>query len=171
MIIMKCQKCGERESTTHIKRIMNGKAEEYYLCADCAAQLGYGKMFTAMPFHLENMLGNFLSDSNIMNHVPVQEERCKICGCSFRDIVSTGKVGCANCYTIFYDKLLPSLQRIHGKTKHVGKIPSSEGSKAKIRRELEDMKRQLNAAVEEQNFEEAARLRDEIKRMESEVQE
>lgn len=168
---MKCQKCSEHEATTHVKRIINGKAEEYYLCQDCASQLGYGNIFAGIPFPLESFLGNYLVDGSGKGQQSVRETRCPLCGSSFQDIASSGKVGCARCYTVFYEKLLPSLQRIHGKTRHVGKIPASEGPKAVQRKKLDELKKKMAAAVDSQDFEAAAALRDEIKALEAEVQE
>lgn len=172
MSFMKCQRCGERESTTHVKRIINGKTEEYYLCQECAAQMGYGSLLTGMPFPLESFLGNYLVDgSGTKGQQAAREDRCPLCGSSFQDIASSGKVGCAQCYATFYEKLLPSLQRIHGKTRHAGKIPASEGPKAMQRRQLEELKKKMSAAVEAQDFESAANLRDEIKALERGAQE
>lgn len=168
---MKCQKCSEHEATTHVKRIINGKAEEYYLCQECATQMGYGNIFAGIPFPLESFLGNYLVDGSAKNRRPENEKRCPLCGSSFQDIASSGKVGCAQCYTEFYKNLLPSLQRIHGKTGHVGKIPASEGPKALQRKQLDDLKKKMAVAVEAQDFETAAALRDEIKALETEVQE
>lgn len=90
--------------------------------------------------------------------------RCEKCGSTFNDIVNSGKIGCADCYRTFYDKLLPSLQRIHGKTRHEGKTPKAvkvetDSTESKISR----LEKELKDAVERQDFEKAARIRDEIK--------
>ena len=166
---MLCQNCGKNEATTHLKRIINGEASEAHLCSECAAKLGYGNIFSGFnPFDLSigNFLGDFFEDSVTPKIGYEEVTRCDKCGCSFDDIVNTGKVGCANCYTTFFDRLLPSFQRIHGKTRHIGKIGAIAGPKAKAKSNLAELKRQLNAAVEAQNYEEAAKLRDRIKEME-----
>ena len=85
--------------------------------------------------------------------------RCSGCGSTFQDIAATGRAGCAKCYDTFYDQLLPSLQRLHGKTRHAGKLPASAGIEAKS----------LSLAIEKQEFEKAAALRDEIKALEQEL--
>ena len=85
--------------------------------------------------------------------------RCPFCNKSFEEIAKDGKMGCAECYTAFYDKLLPSLQRIHGKGTHMGKRPNSNNDS---RNKLEMLKEQLENAVREQNFEAAVKIRDEI---------
>ena len=100
-------------------------------------------------------------------HMTVSREDavcCEKCGSTFNDIVNSGKIGCADCYRTFYDKLLPSLQRIHGKTRHEGKTPKAvkvetDSTESKISR----LEKELKDAVERQDFEKAARIRDEIK--------
>jgi protein arginine kinase activator len=76
--------------------------------------------------------------------------------------VNSGKIGCADCYTTFYDKLLPSLQRIHGKTRHEGKNPTIIKAEVTNVNPIEDLEEQLRIAIDEQNFEKAAQLRDKI---------
>jgi protein arginine kinase activator len=86
-----------------------------------------------------------------------------MCGNSFRDIAESGRFGCAECYETFYDKVLPSIERIHGQTKHVGKRANKENKDTHYITDTEDLKQQLDKAVEEQNYELAAELRDKIK--------
>lgn len=166
---MKCQKCGVKEATTHVKRTVNGNSAEYHLCSECAGEMGYENIFSGMSFNLNNFFGSFLGEGTKPAHGAVSQRHCSLCGSSFEDIAESGKVGCAECYTTFYDRLLPSLQRIHGRTEHSGKIPASAGPKAKKIKQLEELKGKMSAAVNEQNFEEAARLRDEIKKLEEEA--
>ena len=80
--------------------------------------------------------------------------------------MNNGKIGCADCYTTFYDKLLPSLQRIHGKTRHEGKNPTVIKTEVNTsEKETEKLENELKAAINEQNFEKAAELRDRIRSM------
>ena len=97
---------------------------------------------------------------------PTNIVRCKGCGSSFEEIANTGKVGCAECYRTFYNRLIPSIQRIHGNTTHTGKIASSAGIEAKRENELEKAREELKKAIQEQAFEKAAELRDRIKELE-----
>ena len=105
--------------------------------------------------------------------------RCPQCGSSYHDIADSGKVGCASCYDTFYDDLLPTVRNVHGNTEHCGKRPnpfqkpiSDQAEKADAPEspmaKIDRLKAQLNAAVADQNFEKAAQLRDEIKRLEGE---
>jgi len=164
---MLCQNCERNEATTHIKRVINGDTAETHLCGDCAAHLGYGDFFSGFGFNLGDLFGGLLEPALLTAGDP-QVKRCPKCGCSFEDIAREGKLGCAECYTTFYDKLLPSLQRIHGRIQHSGKVSETSGEENKKANRLEELKEELKTAIAEQNFELAAKLRDEIKEMEKE---
>lgn len=170
---MLCQKCSKNEATTHIKRVVNGEATESHLCSSCAQALGYDSIFGGFDLSIPNIFSSFFGDS-LLSLGGVKTERCEKCGSSFDDIVRSGMVGCADCYEKFYDKLLPSIQRIHGKTKHAGKKPpvskkaqatAPEKTKEEIILEKEQ---EMKAAVEAQEFEKAAVLRDELKTLKGE---
>ena len=120
---MLCQNCGKYEATTHVKRIVNGESAEAHLCSDCAKALGYNDVFGGFGNTFGDLLGSFFGEPQV-SAISSRTIRCEKCGNTFNDIVNSGKIGCADCYTTFYDKLLPSLQRIHGKTRHEGKNPT-----------------------------------------------
>lgn len=166
---MICQACGKHPATTHIKTIVNGELSELSLCSECAQKMGYDNIFGNWGLNFGSLLGSFFSDH--AEEIP-DTIRCKGCGSSFEDIAQSGKVGCAECYHTFYDRLIPSIQRIHGNTKHCGKNPNltvqsdCTAIAKKSQDELEDLRNQLKEAVEVQNFEQAAVLRDKIKELE-----
>ena len=127
---MLCQHCGKRDATTHIKRVVNGETSESHLCAECASSLGYGDVFGGWGMSLGDLLGGFLSESTPSSgQLAVAPLRCEKCGSTWRDIAREGKVGCANCYRVFYDRLAPSLQRIHGKVRQRADAPACRGKK------------------------------------------
>ncbi len=161
---MICQSCGKNNATTFVKTIVNGVLSEYALCPECAKQLGYSSFLSDFDFHF----GNLLSQNRDAAKAPDLE--CPFCGATFEEIAKSGKVGCANCYQVFYDRLLPSIQRIHGNTRHQGKRPGSAAlvlrPHADVSRPQElvaEKQRALEKAIKEQDFEYAAILRDEIK--------
>lgn len=166
---MLCQNCGNAEATTHIKRIVNGEATEIHLCYNCAEHLGYANMFSGFGFNISNMLQNFFPEFTRALPAVDNSERCPTCGTSFEEVVRTGMMGCADCYHVFYDKLKPSLSRIHGRASHVGKAGVAQITATESPR-LEDniarLKEELKNAVDTQNFELAAKLRDEINALE-----
>ncbi len=163
---MLCQNCQKTEATTHIKRIINGETAEHHLCKNCAYELGFSDSFSDFGINISELFSSFLGDFSVKS-LSNRVLRCEKCGSAFDDIARSGKIGCADCYAIFYDKLLPSIQRIHGKTKHEGKIAKSAGNELRLEREISDMRAQLNQAIDEQNFELAASLRDKIREMEA----
>lgn len=162
---MLCQNCGKKEAKTHLKKITNGETVELHLCPDCAFALGYTDVFSGFGINLSDFFGGFFGDTPV-SAISNKTIRCEKCGSTFEDIAKSGKIGCADCYNLFYDKLLPSLQRIHGKTHHEGKLAKGAGEEVKRARKLTELKRKLNDAIDEQNFELAALIRDEIKEME-----
>jgi protein arginine kinase activator len=165
---MLCQNCGKNEATTHIKQIINGDMAESHLCSDCAAHLGYSDVFSGFGLNLSEFFGGFLGDM-MPSLSSGKIQRCAKCGTSFEEIVRSGRVGCADCYTTFYDRLLPSIQRIHGKIKHSGKTSQSTPAEVKVEtkeEKIEKLRQQMNEAVAKQEFEQAAKIRDEIKALE-----
>lgn len=172
---MLCQHCNKNIATTHIKRNINGNKEEMYLCSECAKKLGVMEDFRMPSFEEmlgESLLGSLLGASSAGSNALAGVERCKTCGSSFNDIVNSGHIGCSDCYKKFGERLEPSIKKIHGKTKHLGKFISYTQNDEPKRREpqeenpVETLKRQLKSAVEEQRFEDAAALRDKINELE-----
>ncbi|MBQ3046141.1 MAG: UvrB/UvrC motif-containing protein [Clostridia bacterium] len=165
---MLCQNCGKNEATTHIKQIINGDMAESHLCSECASHLGYSDMFSGFGLNLSELFGGFLGDTK-PSVSSGKSPRCPKCGSSFDEIVHSGKVGCADCYRTFYDRLLPSIQRIHGKIKHSGKTAAVASAQPKVEttaEKIEKLKSAMNDAVAKQDFENAAKIRDEIKALE-----
>ncbi len=168
---MKCQHCNEREATTHIKKNINGNKSEMHLCSECAAELGVAEEFAPENFFADTFFGNLLGAGIPAMNVLSGVDRCECCGSSFNDIVKSGSVGCAHCYERFADKLEPSITKIHGKTKHVGKNVSytvEETENESPKDKVESLKEELKQAVKEQRFEDAAELRDKIKELNQE---
>lgn len=168
---MLCQMCGQHPATTHIKTIVNGKLTQTHLCADCAKKQGYGNLFADWGSGFGSLLSGFMGSAAPARQVT----RCPGCGASFEDITRSGKIGCAECYHTFRGQLLPIIQRIHGTAQHKGKVPGSSALRvtdtnnkivAVEETPLEEKKRLLKQAIEVQDFERAAVLRDEIKELE-----
>ena len=97
----------------------------------------------------------------------VAAKKCSVCGASFSDIAESGRVGCSECYKAFYEELLPYLKRVHGGTKHAGRVPNKAPLMVKPKEiTVDDLRLKLNELVREEKFEEAAVIRDKIKEME-----
>jgi protein arginine kinase activator len=156
---MICQNCNKNDATLHMKRIINGSAAEVHLCSDCARSLGYGEAFSGFGLGFGHLLGELLSSGEVGSGSSM---RCPACGKSFEEIAEDGKMGCAECYAVFYDRLLPSLNKIHGKAAYMGTKPQNASSEQSAAMTIEELKLALGEAVERQDFELAATLRDKI---------
>lgn len=153
---MLCQNCSSRTATTHIRRIRNGEVQDRYLCPMCANQLGYQTVTDTVP------RGGLYRDTVQHN----EEVRCSCCGMSFSEILSVGKVGCAECYELFRNPLESLLRRIHSGTTHTGRVPSVASPKAQRDLRLEELRQNLTKAIEEQNMEQATLLWNELRELE-----
>lgn len=162
---MLCQHCQKRNATTHVKRTVNGKTTELLLCSECASALGVG-VFSKGTLGVGNLFGSLFAEPLLRESA--EQTCCPSCSKSLRDIVQSGLLGCPDCYTTFYDRLLPSVQRIHGKTSHVGKVAAGGSVKCHREQELAQLRAQLNDAVTKQEYERCAELRDRIKELEGE---
>ena len=164
---MLCQNCKRNDATTHLKRIFNGETAEVHLCSACALALGVQDAVSAFSV-LGEMQGNAPA-SNSTGREGFRALRCETCGFSFDDIMRTGMPGCPDCYRVFSRRLRPVITKIHGRGQYLGKVPVSANEEIMRNKVIDGLKERLNKAIDEQNFELAAVLRDEIKKLMGEV--
>lgn len=167
---MKCQKCNLNDATTHITQIINGNKTEMYLCRECAEDnQDFFSFKSGFDTEFDNLFSGFWGGQpKISSAAPLK--KCNLCGMTQGQFIKSGKPGCSNCYTIFQDLLLRPLKQIHGSTRHTGKIPARSGKSIKTADQIEQLQTKLNRAVMEQNFEEAAKLRDRINELKANQQ-
>lgn len=166
---MVCQNCGSNEADFHFNSNINGDIKELHLCSECASKLGGGNQYL---FPQADYLNTILSDLLGASHKKAESTRqCPLCGATEQSIISTGKVGCAQCYDTFMDMLGPYIKRIHGNAVHCGKVPSSAGPEIKLRRDIERLKQELDQAVAAEEYENAAVIRDKIRQLEGGIRE
>ncbi len=164
---MMCEHCGKRPATTHITKTVGGKTSKWNLCAQCAAEHGFTGAFGGFGFDLNDFWGSLFSEPAKI--APTDTVRCEDCGRSFREIAELGRPGCPTCYRTFYDRLLPSIQRIHGKTQHTGKVAAPIATETVSREsELQQLREQLANHIKNQEYEQCAALRDRIRALEEE---
>lgn len=150
---MKCTRCNKNEATVFYKQYINGDVKEYALCADCAKA---EELDISIPFAHLNLFGT--------SKVPVYEKkRCDLCGSLFDDIRKSGKVGCGKCYSVFENELKQTIASIHGTSLHQKRDLQAETKKPS---EAESLRAELKAAIDNEEYEKAAVLRDKIKELE-----
>jgi len=166
---MLCDVCKKRKATTYYKQIINGQVTESHLCSECAKEQGYSNIFSDFSKEFDNLFGSFNSIFRNPYRISAPEERCSICGSTISDIAKSGRLGCSECYKTFGNKIMPTIKRIHGNTTHCGKVPGAKGKQIRLKTNLEILRDKLNEAVSKQEFEEAAKIRDEIRALEKEA--
>ncbi len=164
---MLCQDCGKREATVHLTQVINDEKVELHLCRECAEKRRFHTPFEGVPFPLAEFLAGMLDQSLIKKPGKASDKKCPTCGMYFSDFSKTGRLGCGNCYAVFKSQLNDLLRKIHGSTQHQGKVPFTPGDVMKPLREERKLQEQLKKAVEEEDFEKAAKLRDRIKALNS----
>ena len=159
---MKCQKCGKHDATMHITEIINGIKNETYLCKYCGDEYNQNSAFHSIfKNNADSFFDDFWKSPASLNQPGIKA--CPNCKITIKDIQSLGRLGCSECYSTFRDFLIQSFKNIHGSYTYAGKSPKRSIKFDKI----EQLKQELNHAVENQDFERAAELRDEIKGMEA----
>jgi protein arginine kinase activator len=167
---MLCQECGKRPATLHFTKIVNGDKTELHICEMCARERGEAIPGSPSGFSIHNLISGFLDfEPSGAAGAKTQTLRCDVCGMTYAQFSKIGRFGCSHCYKTFADRLDPLLKRVHGSTVHVGKVPKRAGGKVKTKREIERLKREMQARIEREDFETAAQLRDRIRELEKEV--
>lgn len=160
----------------HLTEIIDDQMTELHLCEECAREKG-----TQMEKHfdLSDLLASLSDMGGAPDLQPQVEERlkCQNCGITYQDFRTIGQLGCGECYKAFKKNILPLLKRIHGSTQYFGKMPmivAAASAKFQTARqkvvttahELQELKVKLQKAIQGEEFEEAARLRDKIRELE-----
>jgi len=156
---MICQSCGKNPATVHLTEILGGEKREKHLCEQCAVSEGIttGKP----PVSLNEWLTNFVMQQS--GTAVAADVTCEKCGTCFNDFRQSGLLGCPECYKAFAKVLTPLVERAHeNATHHVGKAPADLDRSQRRQYELVNLRRRLRDAVQTEDYEEAARLRDRI---------
>jgi len=161
---MICNLCGKNPATVHLTEIIDEQMSELHLCEECAR-----KKSAAMEqqFGLSDLLAGMAKDETVAKDEENVTVKCPNCGLTYADFKKIGRLGCGECYNVFKKYLAPLLKRIHGSTQHTGKAPLKGAKISKKRADIQDLRARLQKAVESEAYEEAARLRDQIKQLEN----
>ena len=160
---MLCQQCKKKNATVHLTEIVGNEKKEVHLCEECAREKGIG---IKAQFSMADILSGLISAPVGKELARLSKITCPECGLTYINFHSAGRLGCPHDYRVFANELRPLIERIHGGTKHVGKIPPHVGRQVIKESKLLKLRKALRDAVGRENYEEAAKIRDEIKTIE-----
>ena len=163
---MMCEDCGIRPAKFHLMTIINGDRVERNLCPTCMAK--HQKQLPGIDFsNLAGILNSILeskdADEQARQEAEYESYTCEQCGMTYAEFQKGGMLGCANCYKAFKVPLTALLQRVHGNTQHAGRVPGGVHSGVSIRMNIDRLKEKLQRAIADEEYEQAARLRDAIR--------
>lgn len=176
---MLCSNCGKNEANVRYTRIINGEKTEFALCEECAKKVGLDDIDFSMPINFSNFLSDFFDDDALLpSFAKVGVEKCPKCGLTYNEFVNNGKFGCGECYNAFSDRLDAILKNLHGSYKHTGRAPKNIVKEIDIQKQetqtkkvdekqekIDKLNKDLQKAIKEERYEDAAKIRDEIKKI------
>ncbi|MEG0269801.1 MAG: UvrB/UvrC motif-containing protein [Clostridia bacterium] len=157
---MLCEECKKNQATVMITVTSGDEVTTRHLCSECMKSMELSFAQGDMQSFLSSILSLLGSAQT-----PQAELTCSNCGLTYSEFERTGKLGCAQCYRDFAEQLKPLLQRIHGRTQHAGRVPPTFVKEAglELEQQMEDLRQKMEQAVASENFEEAAKYRDELR--------
>ncbi len=176
-----CQKCQKEAASVHVTEIAKeGGKVEHHLCEECAKDHGMPVLQSPSVFALFKEL---MDKTNTVTRS--RDRQCPQCGMTFGEFKAKGRFGCAHDYEVFLSRVIPLLERVHGASEHVGEAdaaapaPAAETAEAppaaratahETSGELKRLRRDLQRVIKNEEYEEAARIRDRIQQIEKQLQ-
>lgn len=151
---MLCELCETRPATIHITEIVGAQKKVLNLCEDCAQEKGLAHGVGPVPGLLASLVGEKAS---------APAPTCPECGITFEEFRAKGRFGCPKDYEVFATDLEPLLEKVHGARRHAGRLPAGVTPDLARDERLRRLRRELARAVKEEQYEEAARIRDELR--------
>lgn len=174
---MLCQKCQKNEATYHYHENIGGAEKTLHLCRTCRQEAEQAGDIGNTDLTLHSMFESFFGDPMIglfdgmllpmQTRTPVKEKKCT-CGMTLRELTHTRMAGCPLCWTTFGKELASSIAAIHGKAAHTGRSHAKKREADELRRRIEALTKERDAAVAQENYERAAQIRDEIRGVKNE---
>jgi protein arginine kinase activator len=162
---MTCDLCGKNPATVHLTEIIDEQMSELHLCEECARKKSASM---DQQFGLSDLLAGMAQvEKPALKEEESAVAKCPNCGMTYADFKKIGRLGCGECYNVFKRYLAPLLKRIHGSVQHAGKAPIKSARPAKKKSDIQELRARLQKAIDAEDFEEAARLRDQIRILET----
>ncbi len=160
---MQCQICKQKTATIHLTEIVNGERSERHLCQSCAKDEG---LSLKNQVSLNELLSTLLTSQQQQEALEDEQLSCPACGITLAEFKNKGLLGCPNDYEVFKDILEPLMARAHnGNITHQGKVPKDVSGVLQNQSKIRKLQRQLDTAVSHENYEKAAQIRDQIKKL------
>lgn len=188
---MLCDNCKKNKANVSYTEIINGEKREMHLCEECSHKLGVDNINFNIPIDFSSFFGGLLEDEvyNTPEFMPlfntVKELKCDNCNMTYDEFIEKGKFGCPECYNVFSSKIDSLLRRLHGSSKYTGRKALNVGNnekdnninpknsenteskkESKTKGKIEKLQDDLKKAISEERYEDAAKIRDEIKKNE-----
>jgi protein arginine kinase activator len=164
---MVCDNCGSENAVIHLTQIVDNEMKTLHLCEKCAAEKGLETSTVPENFPLTDLLAQMGKEEEEVSEEARPSRSCSFCGLTFAEFRDSGRLGCPHCWSSFEGHLRGLLRRIHGGTQHLGKVYlSPDPSVSEREKRLDGLRRKLQRAVELEDFERAAEIRDEIRQLE-----
>lgn len=157
---MLCMVCKEKEAKVHLTQIVGDKMQKVDLCEECAGKKGIND---PTGFSLADLLLGLGASQEMEQASGGSDVKCPHCGFTHADFKKSGRFGCAGCYETFAEGLETLLKTMHKGVRHVGKVPAAFQQSRDLAEKLKSLQKRLDKAVAEEDFEQAAQVRDEIK--------
>ncbi len=174
---MQCERCNKKKATVFYRENLGGRVKALRLCGDCADILEQAGELEDMSTAISGFLAPFFlwEDGSLTLPFPSSSagtvrggvRKCRGCGATLGEIASAGKVGCAECYSVFSEELTNVVRSVHGSVGHTGRVSAGFRARRELMERLTALKKQLKEAVTAENFEAAVGLRDEIRALEA----
>ena len=183
---MLCDKCGINQATIQYVQVINGDKTELHLCKDCAAKMGINAPNVDIPFSMPLNFSNIFNNLFDSGNRPIAEINktdltCPKCNTTFNEFLKNGAIGCSECYKTFEKEFEKIIKRTHGTNKYIGKkytkknTSADEVPKEKIKPKenskletIESLTRELKECINEERYEDAAKIRDKIAKLKEE---
>ena len=163
---MQCDICSKKKATVHLTEIVDDQMTEMHLCEECAREKS---VQMEQQFGLADLLAGLADFGKQVKDLEKVKIECPTCGMNYDEFRKFGRLGCSGCYPAFKQHLGSLLKKIHGSCRHAGKMPVKywkEGKK-KSSDDLQELRGELERAIEMEDFEKAAALRDKIREFEN----
>ncbi len=160
-MIMKCEICGLRDAVIHIRQIQKSHSQELHICEECAQEKGLLREEES-ELSISNLLSGLIEGKETTGGEETPEA-CPRCGMKASEFRKRGRLGCAECFTAFQREVRSMLSQMAGRTHHTGKLPRREASASLAAPDKEAIATELRDAIDREDYETAALLRDRLR--------